>query len=156
MSKLSSGADIPPEHVRFAAHLQALAQVTDDQELALVTAVLADPDQAMARSAVARHLDRRAAMLHQRREFDDWALGTAGAVAGHPFLVQRLHEWTLFSAVALGKPWTPDTLTAASDWLQRKIADCLETPEALIVLADNGRTRRVRNTATAKVNSRPS
>lgn len=78
--------------------------------------------------------------------------GIAEAVAQHRFLLQRLNEYAMFREIALGRLWTPGALIAASDWLQRKIADSLETPEALTVLAELGRTRRVRNTAKTKIN----
>jgi hypothetical protein len=54
---------MPQEHPRFAAFLQALRQVPDDERLALVAGVLQDPDNAMAQSAVLVHLDRRAGSL---------------------------------------------------------------------------------------------
>ncbi|MEU9225986.1 hypothetical protein AB0D40_16635 [Streptomyces massasporeus] len=136
----------PAEHARFAAYLVELEQVADADESALVGGVLADPDPVMARAAVARHLDRRAAELFPTPLWEDWAGAMARVVTGHPFLVRRLQEWSLFRAVALGLPWHRDDLLAASDWLQLKAADGT-SPEALQVLAESGRTKRIRNTA---------
>ncbi|MCQ9186065.1 hypothetical protein KMT30_44960, partial [Streptomyces sp. IBSBF 2953] len=51
----------PPEHARFAAYLDALAQVPAAEEASLVRRVLSDEDATMARAAVVRHLDRTAA-----------------------------------------------------------------------------------------------
>jgi hypothetical protein len=48
MTTDSSGQDTPQEHLRFAAWLQALHQVPDDDELTLVAEVLQDPDPVMA------------------------------------------------------------------------------------------------------------
>jgi hypothetical protein len=48
MSANTFRKDEPPEHMRFAAYLQALEQVADPEELDLVAMVLTDPDQAMA------------------------------------------------------------------------------------------------------------
>ncbi|UKY47519.1 hypothetical protein [Streptomyces inhibens] len=147
--------DEPSEHVRFAVHLQALAQVTVTEEPDLVSTVLTDPDQTMAQSAVARHLDRRAAGLCPDHAYEPWARSMAEVIARHPFLVQRLHEWSLFRAISLAQPWTPSALTDASDWLQRKIADDLDAPDALALLAEHGRTKRIRNTAKAGITRRP-
>ncbi|SDP44010.1 hypothetical protein [Actinacidiphila guanduensis] len=54
----------PGEHVRFAAYLDELQQVSDADEVDLVSRVLTDPNRTMAQSALLRHLDRRAASLY--------------------------------------------------------------------------------------------
>jgi hypothetical protein len=149
MTAENSGQDKPSEHLRFAAHLQALRQVSDDEELALVAEILQDPDATMAQSAVLRHLERRAGTLIQRPDYMPWAQGMANAVASRPFLLQRLHEWSLFRTVTLGQPWSPDALTQASNWLQLKIAESPGTTEAAVILVQAGRTKRIRNTARA-------
>ena len=141
----------PDEHARFTAHLQALSQVPGDAELALVADVLTDPDIVMAQSAVCRHLDQRAGTLLPGPEYAPWAQAMAGIVAPYPFLAQRLHEWTLFRAVTLRQSWSPDALTGASNWLQLKIAAGPGTTEAAVILAEAGRTKRIRNTARAAV-----
>ncbi|MFJ4281960.1 hypothetical protein [Streptomyces massasporeus] len=138
--------DGPAEHARYAAHLAELERVPDADEAGLVAGVLADPDPVMARAAVVRHLDRRAAQLYPEPVWEEWAEAMARVVTGHPFLALRLEEWSLFRAVALGLPWRPDDLLAASDRLQLKAADGT-TPEALRLLAESGRTKRIRNTA---------
>jgi hypothetical protein len=149
MTAEDSGQDKPTEHLKFAAHLQALRQVPDDEELALVTEVLQDPDATMAQSAVLRHLDRRASTLIQRPDYMPWSRAIASVVASRPFLLQRLHEWSLFRAVTLGQPWSPDALTQATNWLQLKIAESPGTTEAAVLLAQAGRTKRIRSTARA-------
>ncbi|MFD5738202.1 hypothetical protein ACFXJM_09095 [Streptomyces massasporeus] len=139
-------ADGPAEHARYAAYLVELEGVADADEAELVAGVLADPDRVMAGAAVVRHLDRRAAELLSTPLWEEWAEVMARVVTGHPFLVRRLEEWALFRAVALRLPWHRDDLLAASDWLQLKAADGT-TPEALRLLAESGRTKRIRNTA---------
>jgi len=146
-----SGRDTPQEHLRFAAWVQALRQVPDDDELTLVADVLQDPDVAMAQSAVLGHLDQRASTLIQGPDYAPWARAMAGAVASRPFLLQRLREWSLLRAIALGQPWSPGALAEASNWLQLKIAESPGTSEAAVVLARAGRTKRIRNTARAAV-----
>ncbi|MFH9710017.1 hypothetical protein ACH4MW_14980 [Streptomyces luteogriseus] len=136
----------PAEHARFAAYLVELEQVAEADETELVGGVLADPDPVMARAAVVRHLDRRAAELVREPHWEDWAEAMGRVVTGHPFLVRRLQEWSLFRAVALRLPWQRDDLLAASDRLQLKAAGGTN-PEALRALAEDGRTKRIRNTA---------
>ncbi|WP_169317174.1 hypothetical protein [Actinacidiphila oryziradicis] len=50
--------------------------------------------------------------------------------------------------------WVPGALTDSSNWLQRKIVDSLDSSAALSVLAETGRTRRVRNTAKTSLTRR--
>jgi hypothetical protein len=69
-----------------------------------------------------------------------------GATTDHPLLAQRLREWSLFRAVTLKLPWQPDDLLASSNWLQLKTAAGTNT-EVIEVLAESGRTKRIRNTA---------
>ncbi|WP_316765872.1 hypothetical protein [Streptomyces sasae] len=141
------------EHARFAAYLDKLAHVADPDEVDLVSRVLADPDQTMAESAVLRHLDRRAADLYPGPAFEGWAQAMTQVTIDHPFLAQRLREWSLFRAITLKLPWQPDDLLASSNWLQLMTA--AETNiEAVEVLAEAGRTKRIRNTARTGLNHR--
>lgn len=150
---IDDGQQNSEEHVRFVAYLYQLEQVADADEVDLVSRVLTDPDQMMAQSAVLRHLDRRAADLHTGPAYEGWAQAIAQATIGRPFLAQRLREWSLFRAVTLKLPWRPDDLLTSSNWLQFKTAAETNT-EATEILAEAGRTKRIRNTARASLNPR--
>lgn len=141
----------PDEHIRFAAYLDKLGHVGDPDEVDLVSRVLSDPDQTMAQSAVLRHLDRRAASLGPA--YEEWAQTMSQATIDRPFLVQRLREWSLFRAITLKLLWQPDDLLASSNWLQLKTAAGTNT-EAVEILAEAGRTKRIRNTARTSLNHR--
>lgn len=143
----------PDEHVRFEAYLDKLGRVADANELDLVSRVLTDPDQTMARSAVLRHLDRRAASLYPGPAYEGWAQAMTQATIDHPFLVERLREWSLFRAITLKLPWQPEDLLASSNWLQLKTTTGTNT-EAIKILAEAGRTKRIRNTARIGLNHR--
>ncbi|MFJ8010706.1 hypothetical protein [Streptomyces fagopyri] len=148
--------DIPQnanEHVRFAAYLDKLQQAAEEDEVGLVRRVLTDPDQTMARSALLRHLDRRAAALHIGTAYEGWVRAMTQATIDHPLLAQRLWEWSLFRAVTLRLPWQPDDLLASSNWLQLKTAAGTNT-EAIEILAEAGRTKRIRNAARTSLNHR--
>ncbi|MGC9536212.1 hypothetical protein [Streptomyces sp. UG1] len=149
----SQGTGEPPEHARFAAYVDELRRSSPTEEPALIRRILTDPDRTMAESAVTRHLDHRAAAIHVTRDYAEWAEWAetmTAATAGRPFLTNRLREWTLLRAVHLDDPWDPDALTRSSNWLQLKLAG---TPAisatALTLLADRGRTKRIRHTARA-------
>jgi hypothetical protein len=140
------------EHARLARYLEALEDVAEADELDLVAAVLRDENATMADSAVARHLDRRAADLLTDPRFTAWAHTLSEVIAGRDFLARRLREWTLLRSVALDKPWTAEELIGASDWFQRvATARIVTSPEALRLLAGRGRTRRVRNAANSRL-----
>lgn len=146
----------PPEHRRYAAYLAALETVAREDEADLVADVLRDEDAVMAQSAVVRHLDRRAALLLTDARFSSWAAAVAPAIAGRDFLTRRLAEWTLLRTIALdgpNEPWAADELTAASDWCQRTATStrAVASPRALALLADHGRTRRVRAAAADRL-----
>ncbi|MFF5970128.1 hypothetical protein ACFY7C_01235 [Streptomyces sp. NPDC012769] len=155
MSEPDRGGGEPAEHRRYAAYVTALdafaeAKGADEAgEAALVLAVLRDEDQVMAQSAVVRHVDRRAAEFLTDPRFPGWCQALSGAVAGRDFPTRRLREWSLLRAIALGEPWTPEELSAATDWCQRTAVDGRfpVSPAALTLLAEHGRTRRVRNAA---------
>ncbi|MEV7674652.1 hypothetical protein [Streptomyces sp. NPDC088752] len=139
----------PPEHRRFARYLEALEAVPEEAEAELVSAVLRDRDATMAGSAVVRHLDRRAAGLLAGPHFTEWARRLAGTVAAHDFPARRLREWSLLHALVRGEARPPEELLDASDWLQRTAASrrFATPPTALALLAERGRTCRVRNEA---------
>ncbi|GAA4309689.1 hypothetical protein BJY14_001368 [Actinomadura luteofluorescens] len=147
MSSPTDGPAEPDEHHRYACHLQALANVDADDEPTLVNEILQDPDQVMAESAVARHIDDRARLLLTDERFPGWAHTMTGVIGERDFLTRRLTEWTLLATIAQDKPWAPAQVTEASDWFQRKAVEVLTSPDALALLAGQGRTRRVRATA---------
>ncbi|WP_405006997.1 hypothetical protein [Kitasatospora purpeofusca] len=141
--------DEPPEHRRYAQYLRALDGVAETDEAELLAAVLRDEDQAMAEAAVNQHLERRAAEQLTGPGFPAWAAMTATVVGDRAFLVLRLREWTLLRSLALDEPWTEEELLTASDWFQRTVttSPLVTSPAALGLLAEQGRTRRVRNAA---------
>jgi hypothetical protein len=150
MNHHDASQDEPAEHLRFWAYLSALEQVTDATEADLVSEVLTDPDQAMAQSAILRHLDRRATELHPGPAYEPWAASMAQAAGHHSLLTRRLREWSLFRTITLNEAWHPDVLLDSSDWLQLKAAATSNT-DAIEILAQHGRTKRIRNTARTNV-----
>ncbi|MFJ6797314.1 hypothetical protein [Streptomyces sp. NPDC091268] len=140
----------PAEHLRFWAYLSALEQVTDADEADLIREILADPDRAMAQSAVLQHLDRRAPDLLPGPAYAPWAASMARLAVHHALLNRRLQDWSFFRAIALKHPWEPEALLRSSDWLQSMAAAVPHT-EAAEILAQHGRTKRIRNIAKANI-----
>ncbi|CAO0834109.1 hypothetical protein ACTFBT_37975 [Streptomyces microflavus] len=143
----------PAEHLRYAHYLQALDAVADAEEADLVATVLRDQDVAMAQAAVIHHLDRRASQLLTDTAFTAWAHRMAAIVGDRDYLSRRLREWTLLRTMAMNESWAAEELTAASDWFQRTAttARIITSSNALSLLAERGRTRRVRNAASRRM-----
>jgi hypothetical protein len=139
------------EHIRWAGYRRALADVPEADETSLVTLILTDPDQVIAEAAVSEHIERRATALLRCPGFPEWAARVTPAIDGHPFLTQRLQEWSLLRAITRTEPWSPAALLTASDYLQRLVTTHTNCPEALSLLAESGKTRRIRTTAQAKM-----
>jgi hypothetical protein len=135
------------EHERYARYLLEFANVTEADEPELVRAVLTDPDHVMAEAAIVRHLDLRAAALLADPGFPAWAARLGELVGNRRFPARRLREWVLLRALTRDSQWRETDLTNASDWLQRRACAEPVAPAALAVLAERGRTRRVRTAA---------
>jgi hypothetical protein len=118
-----------------------------------VAAALRDQDEPMAQGAVVHHLDRRAAQLLTDAEFTVWAHTMAAVIGERDYLALRLREWTLLRTTALDEPWAAEALTATSDWFQRTAATAqiITSSDALSLLAEQGRNRRVRNAASRRM-----
>ncbi|GGR40543.1 hypothetical protein [Streptomyces aurantiogriseus] len=143
----------PPEHARFAEYLRALGEVSPAEEADLIRHILTDPDRQMARSAVIRHLDRRAPAVHEAGEaWESWAEPLREVMGKDPFLVTRLQEWTLLHTLTLSdRPWAPAALASASDWLHRRLTETPDVPAPVLAfLAEHGRTRRIRTAAARR------
>lgn len=145
----------PAEHARFHGYIRALSQVAAPNECDLVRTVLADPDHAVAQSAIIRHIDHTAELLGSDERYAQWHERIAPVVEDHELLRRRLEEWALFNAIADENAWSTGNLTNASNWLQRKVAERAHSPRALATLAEHGRTNRVRATARSRWNQQP-
>lgn len=143
----------PAEHRRFARYLHDLEAASEADEVALVAVVLRDQDATMAESAVGQHLDRRAAQLLTTSAFTAWAHTMATVIAERGFLARRIHEWGLLRTIVLGEPWAAEDIIDASDWFQRMATttQIASSSDALRLLSNHGRTRRVRNAASLRL-----
>ncbi|MGA5817506.1 hypothetical protein ACPC54_06560 [Kitasatospora sp. NPDC094028] len=141
----------PDEHARFARYRRAFGEVGDEDAAALVAEVLTDPETAMANGAVCEYLDRRAAELLTGPGFPAWWRRMSEAAATDAFSVRRLREWALIRAIAVAEPWEAEALLGGSNWLQLRVAQESPVPAALAVLAEGGRSRRVRNIADSRL-----
>ncbi|WP_329297624.1 hypothetical protein OG410_02860 [Streptomyces sp. NBC_00659] len=143
----------PDEHVRFARYRRAFDEVAPANAASLIARVLTDPDKAMANSAVCEYLDGRAAELLTDPGYPAWCLEMTGPVGVDDFSTRRLNEWTLLRAMTLNEPWDAENLLTASNWLQLRTAEKFSDVTVLEVLAESGRTRRIRNIAESRLSA---
>lgn len=118
-----------------------------DEEFTAVAVMLADPDTSAGDAALLAHIDQRAEELYPTPEFDGWWRDMAASVRERPFPVARIAEWLLYRNIALDRPWKPAHLVRASPWLQLRVATSLANPQALAILAEQGRAQRIRDAA---------
>jgi hypothetical protein len=139
------------EHVRHAIYLDALHNAPSEVERDVIAGVLYDPDLAMRESVLASHFDDVALRMGSVEEFEEWADRIGDLFADSPFLWSRLHEWKLLRRVEAGMGISERELMDSSDWLQRRLSDTSVRPAVLRLLAEHGRTKRVRATAQRRL-----
>lgn len=127
---------VADEHLRFEWYRDAVPR----DENAFLRLVLADPDHEMAIAAVVARIDDRA---RSSADFHAWADRVEPCVAHVEFIRRRLTEWRLLLDAFAGRPVDSAAVLAASDWAQRKLAAVVDG-DLLVLLAEHGRTRRVR------------
>ncbi|MGW2044224.1 hypothetical protein ACWCPF_03435 [Streptomyces sp. NPDC001858] len=135
--------------------MRALDAAPAAAEAPLIRRILTeDPDRLMARAAVVRHVDKRAAKLagsgsgSGAETWHTWTAALTEAIGDDPFLTLRLQEWTLVHEATTTHAWSPSALSAASDWLQRRLTETPGVPAPVLAfLAEHGRTKRVRAAA---------
>lgn len=147
---------VEDEHVRWAAYRRMIASIAAgrdrDGDQALVAAILRDPADLVAKSAVVELVDAIAAKTPDPAEFQRWAADLAPELArladGHrEFVRQRVHDWSLYLAIETGHAPTADELAGTTNFMQRLLADSSTSRPALTVLGETGRTRKIRNIA---------
>lgn len=140
-------------HARFACYTSLLERISPgaENELALTAAILGDPDEAMGQAVLVGHLARRAWELSSSAAYRAWRLSVGEVIMQTSFLWNRASEWESFWCWCEGQPIAAFELRTMSDWLQRRLADHTDQMHVLALLAEHGRTKRVRHTAAARL-----
>jgi hypothetical protein len=139
------------EHARYQFYIEALSVVTPENERQLIEALLRDPDRAMKTAAIVDQVDRKGASLPTAEQFATWEGTFHDLVDEYPFVVRRIEEWQLFKQISEDDVSKLSALPDASDWLQRKVAEESSSQPTLELLAEAGRTKRVRNMANQRL-----
>ncbi|WP_426502433.1 hypothetical protein ACPPVO_32885 [Dactylosporangium sp. McL0621] len=147
---MTSNDDPADGQARFHQLSAAVRESRPEDDPALLAALLAEPDRLMAESVLTSLVDTRAEGLASPASFAEWAKPVLDAVGTDGFIARRVQEWSLFKALQSGEPIDREALAAASNWLQRKVVEEVDSATVLGVLGETGRTKRVRNLAKTR------
>lgn len=138
-------SDVTDGHARWELYRAALA--SDTARPGLLAAVTAEADGALASAVVGEALERV-----PRADRETWVQALAPSVRA--FSERRARELGILEelrsraeAPTLGTELV-DGWSEWSDWLQLRIGAEVSEPSVLRVLAESGRTKRIRRTAT--------
>ncbi len=155
---------VADEHVRTDAYRRVVAVVAAaparDNDRAVVATIVRDPDGFGSRTAVVDLVDRIALKTADPADFRQWSAGLLSEIdrlmaEGHRrFLHRRVHDWTTYLTIRTGGMSTAADLAGVTDWMQRMIATGSTSPPVLALLAETGRTRKIRNIARNRAGSR--
>jgi hypothetical protein len=138
------------EHLRLQLYRAAASRM---DLLRYIDIVLADPDPGMGSAVLVEVIDSIAAHA-AHSEFIEWSNTVLARVHDRSFVVRRIAEWQLFNSL-IGGHFSQEELSGATDWLQRKVVAESNNIDALTLLADRGRTKRVRSSAANRLDRHP-
>ncbi|GAB3964220.1 hypothetical protein GCM10029978_024200 [Actinoallomurus acanthiterrae] len=155
---------VEDEHVRSSAYRKVLAVIAAaqrrDNDRAVVSVIVRDPEGLVSKTAVAELVDRIAMKTADPTDFRRWALGLMPEIGrlatdGHrSFLHGRIHDWTIYLTVMTGRTPAAAEMASATAWMQRRIATESTSLSVLAMLTEAGRTRKIRNIARNRAGSR--
>ncbi|MEU9201249.1 hypothetical protein [Streptomyces sp. NPDC048332] len=157
-------AAVADEHVRSAGYQRVVsvtaASRSRDRDRAIVATILRDPIDIVSKTAVVALVDRIAMKATGPAEFRQWSAGLLPEIGqlkteGHrEFIRRRIHDWLLWLSIVDGHVPTADELAKATSWMQRALAERATSPTVLILLADSGTSKKIRNIAKNRAGSR--
>lgn len=145
------------EHVRFTLYVDALARVSSDTERELLLLIGEDPDVSMRDSAVITYVERKADQFAAADMFSSWLDELGETLGVFPVAHKRVSDLLLFKMIEETRE-PPGASLRAGEWLQRKLSEESRSLDVLAVLAEAGRTKRIRHAAArrgAELRNRP-
>ncbi|MFI1713154.1 hypothetical protein [Streptomyces litmocidini] len=144
LEALTGTAVLDPANGHSRWELYRVALASDAARPALLAAVVAETDAALASGVVGEALERV-----PRTERDAWVQALAPAVRA--FSARRTLELGILEDLRSGpgvREFGPELIDGWSDWLQLRIATEVSDPSVLRALAESGRTKRIRRAAS--------
>lgn len=152
---------VADEHVRTAAYLRVVSVIADsdnrDRDRDIVATILRDPHELGSKTAVVALVDSIAIGSTGPSEFRQWSAALLPEIdrlqSYGDFIRRRIDDWALYLSVRDGHVPDPSELAAATDWMQRKLAEKSTSPPVLTLLAESGNTKKIRNIAKNRTRS---
>jgi hypothetical protein len=132
-------------------YVDAMTSMTPESAGQLLNVAVHDPDRAMSEATVVMFIDHAAAQIQSVARYSEWLDQHKRQFAHLEFASRRADEWRTAKDIEAGAPGSEYRLASASDWLQRKVAESSNSREAVAVLAEQGRTRRIRSIASERL-----
>lgn len=151
-SKLEAGEVEADEHLRYQAYKEAVdAKSNIDDVQGLIETLSHDPDRTMASAAATYLVDAAANTIRNLEEFSSWTQKLQLLQEGFEFPQRRAEEWILYKKIQIEQADALDEIQQRSDWVQRKVAAESNSTNALELLAESGRTKRIRSMAQQRL-----
>jgi hypothetical protein len=155
-------AAAPDDHPWTRVYLRMVEAVAagprGDLDRAVVAAIVRGPDELAARTAIVHLVDTVATTATRPTDFQRWAAFLAPELDHlthyREFLRRRIHDWTVYLTIASGHVPRTAELAGTTDWMQRTLATTSTSPAVLTILAGTANTRKTRNIARNRMNSR--
>ncbi|ATY13808.1 hypothetical protein CU254_27795 [Amycolatopsis sp. AA4] len=153
MTGVDLDAAVVDEHVRSAAYRRVVAARGGAAPRELAAVLVRDPEPLTAKTAVVELVDQVARETADPAEFRRRAAGIVaeadrlGPVKDREFVRQRARDWEVWLETENGRVPDVAELESVSDWMQRRLADFSASRQVLAVMAEHGRTKKIRNTA---------
>lgn len=158
------GDAVVDEHVRSAAYQRivsvAVAGQDRDGDRGIVAAILGEPQEVTSKSAVVAFVDKIAMTATDPAAFEQWAARILPETdrftteAYREFVRQRVRDWLFYLSVRDGHTPAPAEVAGVTHWMQRRLADDSTPLPVLMLLAEYGVTKKIRNVAKNRAASR--
>lgn len=155
---------VADDHARTAAYLRVVSVIASsrsrDRDRAIVATILRDPNEMGSKTAVVALVDEIAYEVNGPDEFRQWAaellpeLDRLKTESFREFIRRRIDDWLFHLSVKDGHVPTPAELAEVTDWMQRHLAQWSTSPAVLAVVAESARTKKTRNIAKNRADSR--
>lgn len=151
-------AAVADEHLRAAAYQRVVAVLAAGasraRDRAVVSVLVRDPVESVAKTAVVDLVDRIATTATDTAGFRRWwaevepAVARLGAPGNREFVRRRVQDWLCHLSIADGHLPSPAELAGLTNWMQRRLAAESTSLPVLTALAESGGTRKIRNVAS--------
>ncbi|MGW5862300.1 hypothetical protein ACWFRJ_09025 [Streptomyces sp. NPDC055239] len=157
---------VEDEHVRASAYRRVVSVIASsrsrdrDRDRAIVATILRDPLESLSKGAVVALVDEIARKVTGPVEFRQWSAELLPEIdrlkveAFREFIHRRIHDWLFYLSIEDGHVPTPAELAEVTDWMQRHLAEWSTSPAVLALVAESANTRKTRNIAKNRANSR--